>query len=251
MLSYKEKHASQLQLGHKLRQIGVVLPLAATLSMGSCGHSGDSADKRQESGLLAYDSIQDEDYFGRTVTLKHVSINLYKDRNMKPTQISQLRWGTPKEEMPDIYHGEKTFAKKVRYGGVDDYAYIEVFENEYGVLISKDQPCFIVDKHNTLVYFGNAETFSDNMYQYVKGNNFNQIKSKPAHEKPIKVAVPIVSDTISADTLTEDINSAEIDSFLLDTNKENMVIKTDSDTVRNESLSIDTLLKKKDNPVKE
>jgi hypothetical protein len=251
MLSYKEKHGSQLQLGKKLRQLGVILPMAATLSMDGCGHSVDNSAEKQEYGLLAHDSIEDQDYFGRLVTLKHVSVNLYKDKKMKPTHISQLRWGTPKEDMPEIYQGEKTFAKKVRYGGENDFAFIEVFENEYGVLISKDQPCFIVDKHNTLVYLGNAETFNSNMHRYVSENHLDIAKTKPVYERYLKSVASIDKDSLLSDTVTDGINVADIDSFLDDTDDTKAIIKSDSDSVQKGQFDIDTMLIRKDNPVYE
>ena len=162
-----------------------------------------------------------------------------------------MRWGTPKEDMPEIYHGEKTFAKKVRYGGENDFAFIEVFENEYGVLISKDQPCFIVDKHNTLVYLGNAETFNSNMQRYVSENNLEIAETKPVYKRHQKSVAPIDKDSLLSDTVTDGTNFAEIDSFLYDTDNTKAIIKSDSDSVQKGQFDLDTMQIRKDNPVYE
>lgn len=252
MADYMKKHAEQLKLGHKLRQLGAILPLAATLSVAACSDGGN-VKPQQESGLLAHDSITDQDYFGHSVTLKHVSVRLYNDKNLTPTKISQLRWGTPAEEMPDIYHGQKTFAKRVRYGGENDRAYIEVFENEFGVLISKDQPCFIVDSSNTLVYFGDADTFIKNMDRYVQEKQIRKLETKAARsvEKNTATITSENKDTVSLDTLMSDVKEVQIDSIIQEIEKDSVIRKKNDDTLQNGQLNIDTIIKKKDNPIKE
>ena len=244
------KHAEHLKMGRKIRQLCAVLPLAATLTMASC--SKDNAKNgRQEYGLLASDSIKESDYYGRVHILKHVSINLYNDESMQPTKISQLRWGTPKEEMPEIYHGEKVFAKKVRLSNDNSTVYIAVFENEYGIAISKDQPCFIVDQNNKLVYFGNKDTFRDNMNRYVKENNLRKTTRKINQERTSTPKKSSTSDSLSIDNMIDDINDAGIDTLLSTVKDENSFIRIGEDTVKNDQLSLDTLLMKKDNPSKE
>lgn len=253
MADYMRKHAEHLKLGHKLRQMWAVLPLAATLTVTACSGSGENKSEKREYGLLAHDSIREHDYFGNSVTLKHVSINLYKDKKMTPSGISQMRWGTPKEEMSNIYRGEKTFAKKVRYGGEEDMAYIEVFENEFGVLISKDQPCFIVDTHNTLVYFGDQDTFLSNMSRYVKENNLYKIDYKSTRNIDKREALPMIEATDSAfiDTLMNDIKDVPVDSILKEIDGSNSNAVKNNDSLSNDAINIDTLLIKKENQSKE
>lgn len=243
------KHAEHLRMGRGIRQLCAVLPLAATLTMASC--SKDNANGRQEYGLLASDSIKESDYYGHVHVLKHVSINLYDDKSMQPTQISQLRWGTPKEEMPKIYHGEEVFAKKVRLCNDSSTSYIAVFENEYGIAISKDQPCFIVDQNNKLVYFGNKDTFRDNMKRYIKENHLQRIPQKMGQERMKLLKKSSTSDSLSIDNMIDDINDAGIDTLLSTVKDENFVTRANEDIVKNDQLSLDTLLMKKDNPSKE
>ena len=170
---------------------------------------------------------------------------------MQPTQISQLRWGTPKEEMPEIYHGEKVFAKKVRLGDDNSTTYIAVFENEYGIAISNDQPCFIVDQNNKLVYFGNKDTFQDNMNRYIKENHLQKIAQKVSHERINTPKKSSEADSLSIDKMVDNVNDGKIDTLLSTVKDESSVIRDSEDSVKNDQLSIDTLLMRKDNPIKE
>jgi hypothetical protein len=140
------------------------------------------------------------------------------------------------------------------YGGENDRAYIEVFENEFGVLISKDQPCFIVDSSNTLVYFGDADTFIKNMDRYVQEKQIRKLETKAARsvEKNTATITSENKDTVSLDTLMSDVKEVQIDSIIQEIEKDSVIRKkNDDDTLQNGQLNIDTIIKKKDNPIKE
>lgn len=202
MSGYKDKHANDLRLGQRIRNVAVMLPLAATLTMG-CNKQKPSS-VAENSVLLTKDSIFGEDLYGYPVTLKHVRIRTYSTAEVEPTDTYLLQWGTPKEELPNVYKGEKTYVKGVNLDD-NDCVYIEVFKNKYGIEISKDQPCFMINLQNHLAYIGDEASYFGNLKKYAHINKLipaDQEEKIIIDERSHKVIrVPVVAQPVDTQTI--------------------------------------------------
>lgn len=167
MSGYKEKHINDLKLGRHIKQIAAVLPLTATLTMGCGEQKNPSSDIN--SAIFLKDSIEGEDLYGYPVTLKFIKIRTYDTDEIEPTDTYLSRWGTPKEEIPNIYNNEKTYVREIKLDE-NEFVNIEVFKSKYGIEISKDQPCFMVTKQSQLAYIGNDDSYIKNLEKYARIN---------------------------------------------------------------------------------
>ena len=240
MSEYKKKHANDLSLGRKIRQLAVILPFAVTLTTG-CEEQLSSQSSEQKCDLFDADSIRDRDYFGHPVTLKHVRLSTHDNLRKDEQNTFLLRWGTPKEELPDIYNGELVYTKAVYISNDMDRTHIRVFKSRYGVIVSKEQPCFIVTPKNKLVYIGDQSTYLKNIQRYALINNLLPVAQAEKKKQYVRTAKNIkMIDEQSVDTLF-----IPTDSIVNDRDSLAADIKTDSTgMVKNTNiLAADTIIK--------
>lgn len=244
MSEYKKKHMNDLNLGRRIRQLAVVLPAAATLTT-ACQKGQSARSDVERVCFWTQDSVWGDDYYGNPVTLKHVQINVYDNLDKEPTNVHLSRWGTPKEEMPEIYRGEDTRIKEVFVSEDGDKLGIEVFQNQYGIWVSKDQPCFIVDTNDQLVYMGDENTYAHNIKRYARANKLisqekeeTVIRDNRSYTVRIIPARPIAENVeeIPADTL-ENKN----DSVAADVNLDSIAKPINNDTIVVAPVAIDSV----------
>lgn len=244
MSGYKEKHINDLKLGHRIRQLAVVLPVAATLTT-ACHKKQPSYSNTEGISFLTQDSVWGDDYYGNPITLKHVQINVYDNLEKEPTNVHLSRWGTPKEEMPEIYRGEDTFIKEVYAGEDGDKLGIEVFRNQYGVLVSKDQPCFIVDASDQLVYMGDENTYAHNIKRYARTN---KLIPPEKEEKVIRDdrsytvrIIPVLPSVETVEEIPTDTLENRNDSVAADASLDSIAKPIDNDTIVVAPVAIDSV----------
>ena len=133
---------------------------------------------------LPHDEI---DMYGNHFQARLVEIKVYKDASMldeKNGNIMQVRWGVPKSELNRNFDMQKTHAEYVFLDEVSSHkGWIEVFDNEYGVSVCKDQPCFLVDKNGRLLLVGNDQNYEYNMRRYKRERDEEQNAARLRIEK--------------------------------------------------------------------
>ena len=114
----------------------------------------------------------EKDMYGNQTVAHTLEIKTYKDATMideKNGNIVQIRWGIPQSELGMLFDVKKTHAEFVYLDEVSSYqGWVEVFDNEYGISICKDQPCFLVDKKGRLRLIGDKDHYDRNLRRYKK-----------------------------------------------------------------------------------
>lgn len=169
----------------------IKMPLKAAATVACFGMLPSSCkdrvqDKEPIKDMLYYyeNNLPSEvsDMYGNHLIGKLVEIKVYQDAMMDDENsgdVVQMRWGVPQSDYQRDFDIEKTHAEYVYLDEKGNArGWIEVFDNEYGVSICKDQPCFMVDKNGCLRLIGNDEHYDCNLQRYK-----NEQKKKEMYER--------------------------------------------------------------------
>lgn len=162
--TYKNKHLHQL---NRLKNVALALALGSCMS--GCKQKTPVKDNVIKD--IAYyhetgETIARPDMFGHIANQKVVVFTVYKAADMKEVRFEQMRWGTPAEDLPNAYHNEKTHSELIYISPASEQGWVEVFVNQYGITVLKDQPCFAVGEDKKLVYIGDERSYDNSMRTY-------------------------------------------------------------------------------------